>query len=155
MLTYILIFPGYKREISPKKIKTRCYRLESKFDSLFANNEQRANPVQSSESNIPPFNPLPFDYSRHDRKIVSFEFLQNRDELLLNLIAAVTRAASHFLVLHWFRVFRGAPCKPQSAPPDIECTTAQSGMTTEWKIAAHRAAPFGKPTRVLTALKNR
>lgn len=130
--------------------------LSTRIQIRFAFCEQRtANPVQSSESNIPPFNPLPFDYSRHDRKIVSFEFLQNRDELLLNLIAAVTRAASHFLVLHWFRVFRGAPCKPQSAPPDIECTTAQSGMTTEWKIAAHRAAPFGKPTRVLTALKNR
>lgn len=153
MPTYILIFPGYKREISPKKIKTRCYRLESKFDSLFANSARILFNPQNRIS--PPFNPLPFDYSRHDRKIVSFEFLQNRDELLLNLIAAVTRAASHFLVLHWFRVFRGAPCKPQSAPPDIECTTAQSGMTTEWKIAAHRAAPFGKPTRVLTALKNR
>lgn len=131
--------------------------LSTRIQIRFAFCEQRTARESHSILRIeyPPFNPLPFDYSRHDRKIVSFEFLQNRDELLLNLIAAVTRAASHFLVLHWFRVFRGAPCKPQSAPPDIECTTAQSGMTTEWKIAAHRAAPFGKPTRVLTALKNR
>lgn len=132
--------------------------LSTRIQIRFAFCEQRTARESHSILRIeypPLYNPLPFDYSRHDRKIVSFEFLQNRDELLLNLIAAVTRAASHFLVLHWFRVFRGAPCKPQSAPPDIECTTAQSGMTTEWKIAAHRAAPFGKPTRVLTALKNR
>lgn len=129
--------------------------LSTRIQIRFAFCEQRTARESCSILRIeypPLYNPLPFDYSRHDRKIVSFEFLQNRDELLLNLIAAVTRAASHFLVLHWFRVFRGAP---QSAPPDIECTTAQSGMTTEWKIAAHRAAPFGKPTRVLTALKNR